>query len=728
VNSCMLVKNQKTFGIWTTFAIHRTMCAMVFGDKNMYDKYVISKAGRWTAMQKNTVTENGPDAYRLTALPLGAVTPQGWLRDQLIVQKNGLTGHIEDIWPDLGSDSGWLGGTGESWERGPYYLDGLIPLAWSLNDDALKHKAMKWIEWMLASQDDSGFFGPKANRDWWPRIVALKALMQYHQATDDPRVLPFMDRYLRYQLAALPEAPFEMWGTARAQEELIILHYVYRHTQAPYLMELAKIINGQCYAWEELFRDFPYRKTTHAYLNKPLFMFVKGIDLVRQWLDKKWHISRPPKTKARIEKDNANKFIRLFHETHSVNLAMALKMPALKGMFSHSPGLAGAARTGLLSIMKYHGQANFVFSGDEHLNGKSPTSGAELCLVVEYLYSLSQLYAITGDAFYGDLIEQVAYNALPATFTEDMCAHQYVQQVNQVEVSRKHRDWYDAYGESNLFGLEPNYGCCTANMHQGWPKLLSSLFFTSEDTVTAGVYAPCRAALDIGGTPVVIEEETEYPFRDSMRFVIVSIGNSEERLRFHFRFRLPGWVREYSLTMNSVKIETQVIDHFIETEHHFKAGDALTLTLPMELRLKREEPAGMTLHRGPLLFALPIEGNRRVLRGDPPFADYEIFPASPWAYALVPDMIDMAEVNHFPIVAVPFSDAGYPLTVALPMVPAPKWRMEHHSAGPIPPPFVSAANEFKKTVLVPYGSTRLRVAQFPIAFLRGENGKSGTED
>lgn len=679
-------------------------------------------------MQKNTVSENGPGAYRLTPLKLGAVEPKGWLRDQLVVQKNGLTSHIEEIWPDLGPDSGWLGGPGESWERGPYYLDGLIPLAWSLEDNALKQKAMKWLDWMLASQDDSGFFGPKSNKDWWPRIVALKALMQYHQATGDPRVLPFMDRYFRYQLKMLPEAPFEMWGTARAQEELIILHYAYQQTEAPYLMDLAQIINDQCYAWEELFKDFPYRKTTHAYLNKHLFKFVKRISLIGQWMDKKWNIPRPPKTKARIEKENAGKFMRLFHETHSVNLAMALKMPALKCLFSHAPELADTAKKGLLSLLKYHGQANSVFSGDEHLNGKSPTVGAELCLVVEYLYSLSQLYAITGDAFYGDLIEEAAYNALPATFTEDMCAHQYVQQVNQVEVSRKHRDWYDAYRESSLFGLEPNYGCCTANMHQGWPKLLSNLFFTSEDTVTAGIYAPCRAALDIGGTPVVIEERTEYPFRDSMRFVIASIGNSEERLRFRFRFRLPGWAQSYSLTMNGTEIETQAFNHFIETGHLFKAGDTLTLTLPMELRMKWEEPAGMTLHRGPLLFALPIEGDRRVLRGNPPFADYEIFPASPWAYALVPDMIDMAEVSYSPMTAVPFSDIDYPLTVAFPMAPALKWRMEHHSAGPIPPPFASAANELEKTVLVPYGSTRLRVAQFPIAFLREENGKSSTED
>ena len=72
-----------------------------------------------------------PTAY--LSLPPGAVRPRGWLRDQLEVQASGLSGQIEAIWDDLGPRSGWRGGDGESWERGPYYLDGLIPLAHALN-------------------------------------------------------------------------------------------------------------------------------------------------------------------------------------------------------------------------------------------------------------------------------------------------------------------------------------------------------------------------------------------------------------------------------------------------------------------------------------------------------------------------------------------------------------------------------------------------------------------
>ncbi|HWC00223.1 MAG TPA: hypothetical protein VG672_26125, partial [Bryobacteraceae bacterium] len=97
-------------------------------------------------------------------LPLTAVKPKGWLLRQLRIQADGLGGHLDEFWPDLGPASGWLGGKGESWERGPYFLDGLVPLAYLLDDPKLIAKARKWVDWTLDHQRPDGAIGPPSNQ------------------------------------------------------------------------------------------------------------------------------------------------------------------------------------------------------------------------------------------------------------------------------------------------------------------------------------------------------------------------------------------------------------------------------------------------------------------------------------------------------------------------------------------------------------------------------------
>ena len=122
---------------------------------------------------------------------------------------------------------------------------------------------------------------------------------------------------------------------------------------------------------------------------------------------------------------------------HVVNNAMAIKYPGLWYQQSTDERFKNAVFSGIEKYDLNHGQAGGRFSGDEHLSGKSPDQGTELCSVVEYMFSLEELYAIFGDNRLADRLELLTYNSLPGTTTPDMWAHQYDQQSNQVLFRRQ---------------------------------------------------------------------------------------------------------------------------------------------------------------------------------------------------------------------------------------------------------------------------------------------------
>jgi uncharacterized protein len=614
-------------------------------------------------------------------LPLGSVRPAGWLRRQLQIQANGLGGHLDETWPDVGPNSGWLGGTGEAWERGPYFLDGLVPLAYLLDDPALKAKAQKYIDWTLNNTTSTGMIGPKGNDDWWPRMVMLKVLTQYHEATGDSRVIPVMERYFAYQSSQLPKRPLEAWGKYRWQDEVLSVVWLYNRTGKRDLLHTAQLLHDQGYEWRSQFENFQYKEKQTAAMLK----IKEGTPLPNRGM-----------------------------ETHGVNNAMGLKSSAVWWLFSKNDADRAGVRRQLETLDEYHGIPNGMFSADEHLAGRNPSQGIELCAVVEQMFSLEQALAILGDVVLGDRLEKIAFNALPGTFTDDMWAHQYDQEPNQIQCSLRQRPWSTNGPESNLYGLDPNFGCCTANMHQGWPKLTSSLWMSDgEGGLVASVYAPSEVHATVGrGTPVVIEEETMYPFSGEIKLRI----RGAESVHFPLRLRIPMWAEQSSVLVNGKRVGTPQAGSFAVIERRWQPDDKIEINLPMKPRLTHGYHKSATVERGPLIFSLAISEQWEKFRTRGMTADWAVNPKSDWNYALAvnPCTADSAlsAVEHNSAKDV-FTLEGAPVHIEAKGKKIPEWKEEDGVAMPVPESPVESNEPVETLKLVPYAAAKLRITAFP---------------
>lgn len=412
-------------------------------------------------------------------LPLGAVKPQGWLLEQLMIMKNNSTGHIDEYYHKIKDHNGWLGGNGDGWEETPYWLDGAVPLAYMLDDQTLKGKVLKFINWTLDNQRPSGYFGPftkyeresgnKAEKaeqgdDWWPKMVMLKVMQQYYSATKDERVITFMTNYFRYQFRNLGNWPLSHqqnsdWAKSRGEDNLMVVYWLYNITKDKFLIDLGEILYKQTFDWTTWLscRDWVIDAAAH-----------QGSD---NWMHR-----------------------------HGVNVAMGLKTPVIYYQSQGDPKYLKAFKTGFSDLMNLHGLPMGMFSADEDLHGNAPTQGTELCAIVETMFSLENAMAITGDNTYMDALERITFNALPTQTTDDYNNKQYYQMANQVQVSKGVYDFSLPFSDklTNVFGARTGYTCCLVNMHQGWTKYAARLWYATPDNGLALlVYGPGRVTAKV---------------------------------------------------------------------------------------------------------------------------------------------------------------------------------------------------------------------------------------
>ena len=295
-----------------------------------------------------------------------------------------------------------------------------------------------------------------------------------------------------------------------------------------------------------------------------------------------------------------------------------------------------------------------------------------------------------------------------------MWAHQYDQQANQVMCSLANHRWGTNGPESNIFGLEPNFGCCTANMHQGWPKLAANLWMAAPDGGLAAVaYGPSEVSTMVrGATPVTVEEQTDYPFRETITLTV----KPAKPVAFPLLLRIPAWANGAAIKVNGQPQTLVKASSFYRIDREWKGGDVVEIHLPMQTRISSWYNNSVALERGPLVYSLKVGESWHKIKQTGPATDWEVFPSTPWNYALMLDpkspTISFA-VKEKPMTKQPFSAETAPVEITAPARRLPAWQLVDDSAGPLPVSPVTSKRPDEMVTLVPYGAAKLRITAFP---------------
>lgn len=590
------------------------------------------------------------------------IKPCGWLKKQLEIQAKGLSGNLDKVWRDV-KESKWTGGTAEGWERVPYWLDGFIPLAYLLKDDDMILRAKKYVNAILARQNSDGWICPcnveeRKTYDTWVVLLIAKVLVVYYECSGDERIPQVVYKVLKnyYELLKNGEIKLFDWGKYRWFEGFTAISFAYEKFGEEWLKELAEILKEQ---------GTDYTKLTGLW-KRPL----------NQWR----------------------------FETHIVNIAMALKFEAVSCKIT-GERYSDKAEELYDILSRFNGTAVGLFTGDECLSGLSPIQGTELCAVVEQMYSYEQLYAYTGDSKWAQRLEMLAFNALPATFSDDMWAHQYDQMSNQIACKRfpGKAIFRTNASDAHLFGLEPNFGCCTANFSQGWPKFALSAFMHSDDKVICSMPVPSELDCDKGQ----IKLETNYPFENSFKFTI------NAKTAFKFEIRIPDFAE--NITVNGTKTDNGNILLELAT------GESKTVELCFETSpcLVQRPNSLNTVQCGSLVFSIPIKYEKNMLEYERdgverkfPYCDYEYIPTDDWNYAFCEKEF---KLKYNGISDIPFSSEKPPVEIEA-FVKKIDWGFEdgYDTVCAKVPQSREAISDRKKIMLYPYGCSKLRMTELPL--------------
>lgn len=620
-------------------------------------------------------------------LPVGSIRPQSWIGRYLELQRDGLTGHLGEIsaWLDKNNNA-WLTQNGDhGWEEVPYWLKGYSDLAYILNDKKMIAETQIWFEGVFKSQQPNGFFGPtnisNGKPELWAQMLMLECLQSYYEHSQDPRVLSLMTNYFKWEMS-VPDSNFlkDYWENSRGGDNLYSVMWLYNYTGDAFLIDLMQKIHRNTADWTQ------------------------------------------PST---------------LPNWHNVNIAECFREPATYYMLTKDSDMLQASYNVQRLARRAFGQVpGGMFGADENarMGCIDPRQGVETCGMVEQMASDEIMLRFTGDPYWAENCEDVAFNSYPAAVMPDFKSLRYITCPNQVVSDSKNH--YPGIANSGPFlSMNPfSSRCCQHNHSQGWPYYSEHLVLATPDNGAAiALYGACIAHMKVAdGKQITLHEETNYPF-DEKTIITVS---TKQKVVFPLYLRIPRWTTEARIKINGLPVKAVCeAGKYVRIERTWSDKDAVELTLPMTLTMRtwQANKHSVSVNYGPLTLSLNIKENnvkkdsRTTAIDDSKWqknADAsawpttEIYPASPWNFALVlpkGDPLKDFKVTRkaWPADNFPFTPQSSPIRVSATGRRVPSWKTDKTGLCGVLPDEDTTKGAKEHITLIPMGAARLRISAFP---------------
>ena len=576
----------------------------------------------------------------------GAVRPRGWLLETAKAQRDGATGRMDEIdrqfklaWAETtrprGKDLSWSADPGAwSCEGGAYWFEGLVKLAWQLDDPNLKELASNRLDTVLSKMPARpiGFC-------WWLDRDDQKCV-------DEVKV----DNWLLW-VAGMFERPVAAWYEATGDARVPTV--------------LSRVFDGHVFGYfnrsttpsaaVDAFRLTGNDRIAAA--NELHFGRVrKGTDFLRP-VERQYYAPPPKYMEETLNIRRRHQGFLGLPTRHGVIASETLLSVFRTYQWTGDTNLLAAVRGWYAFFDTHMRQPYGVTTMDEEWGFPGPGRGTETCVVAAEGWNRINFMAALGEGAWGDDVERNFLNAGLNCATPDYRRHVYMQQPNRTEANDLLQCSFSGDPGETLGCYDSRHWplCCTAALNRILPNYVQSMWMlTSDGGVAATLYGPCAFATEFSCGRFAVTEETDYP-RDET--IVLRIEEASGKA-MPLWLRIPHWCAKAEVCVSGERIPAEMPHKgFVRCERNWRTGDVVTMRFPMvtEFHVMRDHNLGQGdrpygyYTRGPLLLAKPIPTENANDPTEPVVLPCVTDRTDPATLGLVPYAEAKLRVSMFPI-------------------------------------------------------------------------------